>query len=116
MNLSIILLVTFSVSCFSKSLDKNSKIVGGNFAEKNQFPHQVAIIYRGQLRCGGSIVASQWILTAAHCVVDGIGTLVLKLLVNFLSLNSIFLSELKVYQSLLAPTHSAIQMVSRLMS
>ncbi|XP_055611887.1 serine protease SP24D-like [Uranotaenia lowii] len=47
------------------------RIVGGSFAEKNQFPHQIALFYDGRFRCGGSIIDSQWILTAAHCVLDG---------------------------------------------
>lgn len=53
-------------------LDAN-RIVGGSFAEKNQFPHQIAIIFRGRLRCGGSIIKHNWVITAAHCVADGFG-------------------------------------------
>lgn len=52
--------------CAAKNL--SPKIVGGQFAAKNQFPHQVAIMYGGGLRCGGSIYNKNWIITAAHCV------------------------------------------------
>ena len=54
------------------------RIVGGQGTTINQFPYQVAIInnpynpgniYNNQF-CGGSILNSQWILTAAHCM-DG---------------------------------------------
>ena len=52
-------------------------IVGGTEATIVDAPWQVALItptasseFQGQF-CGGSIVAAQWIVTAAHCVVSG---------------------------------------------
>jgi secreted trypsin-like serine protease len=53
----------------SISWGQDTKIFGGGFADQNQFPHQVALIYRQQLRCGGSLITSEWVLTAAHCVI-----------------------------------------------
>jgi secreted trypsin-like serine protease len=51
-------------------------IVGGTTAKISDFPWQVALLYgqdpdptRSQ-KCGGSIISSYWVLTAAHCVVD----------------------------------------------
>lgn len=38
------------------------RIVGGDFAEENQFPHQVALFYGSYFLCGGSIIAKQFIL------------------------------------------------------
>ncbi|XP_029730064.2 serine protease SP24D-like [Aedes albopictus] len=54
-----------------QSLTNASRIVGGNFAEKNQFPHQVALLKDGRLYCGGSVVSETWVITAAHCLMDG---------------------------------------------
>uniref|UniRef100_A0A8D8BD38 Serine protease SP24D n=1 Tax=Culex pipiens TaxID=7175 RepID=A0A8D8BD38_CULPI len=45
------------------------RIVGGNYATLGQFPFQVALHY-GNGFCGGSLIRSNWVLTAAHCVYD----------------------------------------------
>lgn len=66
-------LVALIVCCAAKNL--SPKIVGGQYAAENQFPHQIAITYRGGLRCGGSIYNEDWIITAAHCVAGGLSIL-----------------------------------------
>jgi secreted trypsin-like serine protease len=47
------------------------RIVGGEKTDINQHPWQVALQFRGQFFCGGSIIAEKWILTAAHCFEGG---------------------------------------------
>uniref|UniRef100_U5ERX9 Putative trypsin-like serine protease n=1 Tax=Corethrella appendiculata TaxID=1370023 RepID=U5ERX9_9DIPT len=48
-----------------------NRIVGGQFAEENQFPFQVALLRRGRLFCNGAIVHRRFVLTAAHCLFAG---------------------------------------------
>lgn len=69
MKLLLVVLVVFIVeTCYCKSLDP-PRIVGGDYAKVDQFPHQVALLYRGSLRCGGSIIEPGVVLTASHCLV-----------------------------------------------
>uniref|UniRef100_H2YF28 Peptidase S1 domain-containing protein n=1 Tax=Ciona savignyi TaxID=51511 RepID=H2YF28_CIOSA len=43
------------------------RIVGGNYADANEWPWQVGIWLPWQLKCGGTLIHSCWVLTAAHC-------------------------------------------------
>jgi V8-like Glu-specific endopeptidase len=49
-----------------------TKITGGTSTTISEFPWQVYVV-SGNLRCGGSIIAPNWIVTAAHCTKDDNG-------------------------------------------
>jgi len=51
---------------------KNFRIVGGEATDENEYPWQVGLSRPGERRiwCGGSLVSSQWVITAAHCIVE----------------------------------------------
>jgi len=65
--LFFIFLFILSTSVFSSEL--TAEIVGGSDATPNEFPFQASIQYEKDGHgCGGSLIASNWVLTAAHCV------------------------------------------------
>uniref|UniRef100_A0A8C9TTX5 Vitamin K-dependent protein C n=1 Tax=Scleropages formosus TaxID=113540 RepID=A0A8C9TTX5_SCLFO len=44
-------------------------LVGGEVGKKGESPWQVLILNeRGNLHCGGALIAESWVLTAAHCL------------------------------------------------
>ncbi|KAJ8005292.1 hypothetical protein DPEC_G00145120 [Dallia pectoralis] len=47
-------------------LEVNDKIVGGYECRKNSVPYQVSL-YTGYNFCGGVLLSSEWVLSAAHC-------------------------------------------------
>ena len=74
-----IIFVFFLIEVSSLNLTNLSpKIIGGRDAEKNEFPYVVSI-RRAELElllgepyhiCGGSIISSDTVLTASHCLFD----------------------------------------------
>lgn len=47
---------------------KLPRIIGGVEATLGRWPWQVSLYYSNRHTCGGSIINSQWVVTAAHCV------------------------------------------------
>ena len=48
-----------------------SRVIGGQDAAKGAWPWQAGIYRRDYFICGGTLIAPNWVLTAAHCVVSG---------------------------------------------
>ena len=52
-----------------KERNHREKIIGGDDAPKGRYPYMCALYNRGfKFACGGFLIHSKWVLTAAHCV------------------------------------------------
>ncbi|XP_023689004.1 trypsin-1 isoform X2 [Paramormyrops kingsleyae] len=58
--------MSFSLSVAAPLEDDDDKIVGGYVCKKNSVPYQVSLNI-GYHFCGGSLITSQWVVSAAHC-------------------------------------------------
>ena len=62
-----VFLLLLGVDCGTRPA--GSRIVGGTQAQKDSWPWQALLAVAGGSQfCGGSLIAEQWVLTAAHCV------------------------------------------------
>ena len=71
MSMSLTILALTAASRVSPAVVRGGGgIVGGAEAEPGEFPHLVAVLRGGPggaLMCGGSLVAADRVVTAAHC-------------------------------------------------
>ncbi|XP_020285270.1 transmembrane protease serine 9-like [Pseudomyrmex gracilis] len=72
---------------------RNGRIVGGQNATPREFPFLVSITRKGGHFCGGSILNSKFILTAAHCLCSGTGNIPVRQLSVWLGKHNLRGSE-----------------------
>ncbi|XP_049641681.1 enteropeptidase [Suncus etruscus] len=67
---SLILLYCNHKPCGKKLVTQETtpKIVGGNDAKEGAWPWLVALYYNNKLLCGASLISSEWLVSAAHCL------------------------------------------------
>ena len=47
---------------------RDGRIINGQTAATNQFPHHALLIINENIQCDGSLISNLWILTAYHCI------------------------------------------------
>ncbi len=47
---------------------QQGRVIAGENAKQGAWPWQVLMLFNNVPMCGGSLIAPQWVVTAAHCV------------------------------------------------
>ncbi|XP_069100373.1 transmembrane protease serine 9-like isoform X4 [Pleurodeles waltl] len=65
----------YQLAVCGSPLFSQTRIVGGEQAQPGEWPWQVSLQRYWQHRCGGSLISSRWVLTAARCLWLEVGDL-----------------------------------------
>ncbi len=84
-------------------------IIGGNTAGSTDWPWMTALVYKSdvQVFCGGSLIAKDWVLTAAHCVVGKTGA-ALEALINRANVLSTQGERIAIKQTVIHPAYNSV--------
>ncbi|XP_055904789.1 trypsin delta-like [Eupeodes corollae] len=66
--ITVLLIVINGFLNVSINAKENDRIIGGQDVLVEEFPHQVSLRFKNFHICGGSLLNSRLVLTAAHCV------------------------------------------------
>ncbi|KAL0479435.1 hypothetical protein AKO1_007685 [Acrasis kona] len=65
--LPVLILLVCAISAEPTLYQRKANIAGGKPASLGQFPHQVFLEMDNEFDCGGALITSRHVLTAAHC-------------------------------------------------
>ncbi|XP_022191271.2 chymotrypsin-1 [Nilaparvata lugens] len=65
------LIFTNLISSLFLLVNCERRIFGGSITTHGEFPYQVIVLLKNQQVCTGTIIDENWVITAAHCVMDG---------------------------------------------
>jgi secreted trypsin-like serine protease len=52
---------------WADTADVSPRIIGGDDADQDRFPYYVMLLKRNDFVCGGTLIASDVVLSSAHC-------------------------------------------------
>ncbi|XP_012270934.1 chymotrypsin-1 [Orussus abietinus] len=71
---STCLALALAVAAEGTSRGPPTRLIGGISADIGEFPYQASLRLKGGHFCGGSIITTRHVLTAAHCIIDFLST------------------------------------------
>ena len=71
-------IICSSYSAAECGVKKTVRVVGGQNTEINEYPWMALMRLKHQSQagffCGGTLINSRWVLTAQHCIFNGVDT------------------------------------------